>query len=161
RPPANSRATSVPSYVTSDGFTAIIPGRTKVGDEQNSRRLGLLDIDAGRVTWLKTTVADTVRAPSQINSLGWNASGTRAAIFSVTYDFKNRYIHTVGADGRLSQVDLLRDSAWVAGPGFGQAGWLDDNAIWFVSEESGYSQLYKANADGAGKSALTSGKFEV
>jgi dipeptidyl aminopeptidase/acylaminoacyl peptidase len=161
RPATSTRRADVPAYVTSDGFTTLLPARTKVGDEQNVRRAGLLDLSAGSITWLRATPADTARTPSQLNVIGWNDSGTRAALFSVTYDFKTRYIHTVGTDGRLALVDELRDSAWTSGPCFGCAGWIDDATVWYASEASGYAHLYSARADGGNKTALTSGSWEV
>jgi dipeptidyl aminopeptidase/acylaminoacyl peptidase len=139
----------------------MLPARTKVGDEQSARRAGLLDYSTGRITWLRTTPADTTRAPSALSVIGWNDAGTRASLFSVTYDYKTRYVHTVGADGRLTLVDELRDSAWTNGPCFGCGGWVDDNTLWFASEVSGYAHLYSARADGSAKRALTSGSWEV
>ena len=161
RPAAAARNVGVPSYVTADGFTTLINARTKVGDEQPARRVGMLELATGRVTWLRTTPADSVRAASQLTWLGWNDAGTRAALFSVTYDYKTRYIHTIGTDAKLTLVDELRDSAWTNGPCFGCGGWIDDQTVWFVSEASGYAHLYKVGADGGAKAALTSGKWEL
>jgi hypothetical protein len=39
----------------------------------------------------------------------------------------------------------------VNGPCFGCTGWTPAGKAWFVSEESGYSHIYSANADGSAK----------
>ncbi len=60
-------------------------------------------------------------------------------------------------------VDRLRDEAWVVGFGFGGGafGWINNNTIWFQSEESGYAHLYTYDFTTSKKQALTSGKYEV
>jgi carbon starvation protein len=162
RTAASVRRADVPNYVTADGFSAMIPARTKVGDEQNARRAGVLTLATGDIVWLKPTLADTVRAPSQLNTLGWNDDGTTAALFSVTYDFKVRYLHAVdAASGRLTLVDELRDTAWVAGPCFGCGGWTDTETMYYVSEATGYAHLYTVKRDGSAKTAVTSGRWEL
>jgi dipeptidyl aminopeptidase/acylaminoacyl peptidase len=158
----NARRADVPNYVTADGYSAMIPTRSKVGDEQTARRAGILTLSSGAITWLEATPADTARAPSQLSTLGWNDDGATLALFSVTYDFKRRYIHTIdAASARMTLVDELRDSAWVAGPCFGCGGWLDRETLWFVSEESGYAHLYTMRRDGSAKTAVTSGAWEL
>lgn len=39
--------------------------------------------------------------------------------------------------------------------------WVNDNTIWFQSEESGYSHLYTYDLALGKRQALTSGKYEV
>jgi len=54
----------------------------------------------------------------------------------------------------------LHNDAWINWQ-FNDLGWLKDNrTLWYLSEESGYSQLYVKPVDGTAK-ALTAGKFEV
>jgi hypothetical protein len=51
-------------------------------------------------------------------------------------------------------------NAWINW-NFNDFGWLKDNrTLWYLSEQTGYSQLYSKPLDGKAK-ALTSGKFEV
>jgi len=158
----NARRADVPNYVTADGYSAMIPTRSKVGDEQTARRAGILTLATGQITWLQATPADTVRAPSQLSTLGWNDDGATLAVFSVTYDFKRRYLHTVdAATARMTLVDELRDTAWVAGPCFGCGGWVDNETLWFVSEATGHAHVYTVRRDGSARTAVTSGAWEI
>jgi dipeptidyl aminopeptidase/acylaminoacyl peptidase len=159
----NERAlqTRIPNWVTESGYVEEISGRSKVGDFQSSGRVAFMSLPSGDVRFLRLA-ADTTQVPSSASVLGWNAAGTMALVFSVSSDFKERWLHTVTADGTLQRVDVLRDSAWVNGPCFGCGGWYDDGRrFWFVSEADGFAHLYTMAADGSDRRQLTSGRWEV
>jgi dipeptidyl aminopeptidase/acylaminoacyl peptidase len=162
-PNQRSLQTRVPNYVTTSGYTDNIDSRPKVGDEQSSGRMAFMSLPSGDIQLLNTTPSDTARRAAFTAVLGWNPQGTRALVFSTADDFKTRWIHTVGADsGKLTTVDVLRDTAWVAGPCFACGGWFDDGRrVWYVSEATGYAHLYSANPDGGDKRQLTSGNWEL
>jgi dipeptidyl aminopeptidase/acylaminoacyl peptidase len=91
----------------------------------------------------------------------WSKDGHSLAIQLRAIDNKDRWITTVdfGAHALVLQ-HRLSDAAWINW-NFNEFGWEDDNTtLWYVSEETGYSQLYAKKA-GAKASALTHGKFEV
>ena len=156
-----TKGSDVPDYVTVDGYPRMIPGRTKVGDAQGSQKVGHIEIATGKVTWVKLTPSDSVRAGGA-NVGPWSDDGRFALLFVTTSDFKHRYIWAVAsAAGATTMVDSLKDEAWVNGPCFGCIGWTPEGKAWFVSEESGYSHIYSANPDGTGRQALTSGDWEV
>ncbi len=153
-------ATRVPNYVTESGYTEDINSRTKVGDFQNGGRVAFMSLPAGTVRFLNLAEGGI---PSQAQVVGWTDDGAKALVFSTSADFKTRRIHTVGAeDGALKLMDTLRDTAWVAGPCFGCAGWIDGGRrLYFVSEADGYAHLYTMAADGSDRKQLTQGRFEV
>jgi dipeptidyl aminopeptidase/acylaminoacyl peptidase len=161
-PNERALATRVPNYVTESGYTEDINGRTKVGDFQNGGRIAFMSLPSGDVKFLRVN-GDGGTATSSAQVLGWNEDGTRALVFSTSTDFKNRWIHTVGADdGSLKLMDTLHDSAWVAGPCFGCGGWYDGGKrFYFVSEADGYAHLYTMAADGGDRRQLTRGPWEV
>ena len=129
---------------------------------QDGGRIAYVPLTRGEPTWLALFPGDTANAPGLAQVTGWNDDGTKALVFAVSFDWKTRYIYTVGAKGALTALDTLRDSAWVDGPALGEAGWLDGGRrIWFVSEADGYAHLYTMAADGGDKKQLTSGKWEV
>lgn len=158
----DQRAGIVPNYVTASGFTEDIPNRTKVGDAQPVTRIGFQSLPKGDVQWLRTIDTDSLIANS--NVVTWNDAGTQALVVGSSRNFKTRQLSTVdAATGALKAVEILRDSAWVGGPcGFGCAGYYSGGArIYWVSEASGYAQLWSANADASDKKNLTNGTFEI
>jgi dipeptidyl aminopeptidase/acylaminoacyl peptidase len=155
-----SRNSDVPEYVTVDGYPRFIPSRNKVGDAQNTTKIGHLDLATGTLTWLDLTTDKKGVAQARVGD--WSDDGRFVLISATTADFKTRTIFAVASSGaKLSTVDVLRDEAWVNGPCFGCTGWTPDGRVWFVSEATGYAHLYSAMPDGSAKTALTSGAFEV
>jgi dipeptidyl aminopeptidase/acylaminoacyl peptidase len=158
----NPRATTVPRWVTTSGFTEEIRARGKVGENQSGGRVAFMSLPGGAPRWLDVVPGDSVRPPATVSTLGWSDDGRRALLSVVAQDWKTRWLHTVGADsGALRTVDTLRDTAWVQGPCFGCGGWLADGRIWFVSEADGHAHLYTVAADGGDKRQRTSGEYEV
>lgn len=51
-PGTGTKNTIVPNYVTESAYTEDIPGRNKVGDNQNRTRLALIDVATGEVKWV-------------------------------------------------------------------------------------------------------------
>ncbi|KZC17829.1 peptidase S9 [Rhodanobacter sp. FW510-R12] len=91
----------------------------------------------------------------------WSDDGSQLAIQLRAIDNKDRWIASVDF-GRhvLVGQHRLTDEAWVNW-NFNDFGWLRDNrTLWYLSEHSGWSQLYVKPLDGKAK-ALTSGRFEV
>jgi len=54
----NATQTIVPDWVTADGYTADLTVRSKVGDEQGSSRIGLLDTATGEIAWIDVAPAE-------------------------------------------------------------------------------------------------------
>lgn len=91
----------------------------------------------------------------------WSEDGANLAIQLRAIDNKDRWIASVDfARHALVDQQRLHDDAWINW-NFNDFGWLKDNrTLWYLSEESGYSQLYTKTLDGKAR-ALTSGRFEV
>src|SRR3546814_21061658 len=61
------------------------------------------------------------------------------------------------ANAKLQSRHRLHDDPWINW-NYNEFGWMPDNrTLWLLSEQSGYSHLYLAGADGKAR-ALTSGK---
>lgn len=98
------------------------------------------------------------------------AEDSKALVVVRSLDNKDRWIMLLdAAKGNLKLLDWQHDEAWVGGPGIvgwnfspGNIGWFaDNNTIYFQSEETGFSHLYKMNVETGEKVALTNGKFEI
>jgi dipeptidyl aminopeptidase/acylaminoacyl peptidase len=97
----------------------------------------------------------------------WSENGKNAVAVARSVDNKDRWILRLDLPNRtVKLLDRQRDEAWVGGPGIGygpgEIGWmLDQERVWFHSEEAGYSHLYTVDVRMGEKKALTSGKFEI
>jgi dipeptidyl aminopeptidase/acylaminoacyl peptidase len=158
-----TKATIVPNYVTSSGFTEDINSRTKVGDAQGKSRVGMLTVATGEVRWFHPLPGDSSGVFGNVSSWGWNDAGTHALIQADTREYDRRVISLVdAATGTATPINTLEDTAWVAGPCGSCGGWLPGTqGIWWVNEADGWAHLYVAGADGGSVRQLTRGPWEV
>jgi dipeptidyl aminopeptidase/acylaminoacyl peptidase len=92
----------------------------------------------------------------------WSSDGKHAVVQVRAGDNKDRWIMKLdAATQKLSLISRMHDDAWIGGPGSFSLGWINNNELWFVSEESGYSHVYAYNFTTQNTRALTSGKYEV
>ncbi|SEI69834.1 S9 family peptidase [Frateuria terrea] len=93
--------------------------------------------------------------------IAWSADGSNLAIQLRAIDNKDRWIASVDfVRHALVNQHRLHDEAWINW-NFNDFGWLKDGrTLWYLSEETGYSQLYVKSLGGKAE-ALTSGRFEV
>jgi dipeptidyl aminopeptidase/acylaminoacyl peptidase len=161
QPAANQRQAEVPQFVTSTGYVENLRGRTKVGDVIGKQRVLWVSLPSGKATPLKVYGSDSTSG--FVNLAGWNDDGSRAALFVYPENHKSRILYSVRSDSALmSTVETLRDSAWVGGPCSSCAGFYDGGKrLWYVSESTGYAQLYSSDATGRDVRPLTNGKWEV
>ncbi|MCH8501798.1 MAG: prolyl oligopeptidase family serine peptidase [Aliidiomarina sp.] len=102
------------------------------------------------------------RWSAQDGNINWKADGSAVAIMLRAWDNKDRWIATVDfAEGQLVSQHRLHDEAWI-NRDFNAFNWLpNQNALWYLSEESNYSHLYVKNLDNNRVSQLTSGRYLV
>jgi dipeptidyl aminopeptidase/acylaminoacyl peptidase len=161
---AEPKRAVVPNYVTTTGYTESIDTRIKVGDAQIKRRVGMIGLGTGAVTWLRPIAGDSSDTYASLTDFGWNDDGTAALIVAVPRDYTSRHLVRVDADSgaRSTPIDVHRDSAWVGGPCGGCGGWLaGSSGVWFVSESDGFAHLYTVAVDGTRRVQRTRGKWEV
>ena len=90
----------------------------------------------------------------------WNADGSQVALMLEAWDNKTRWLTTIDfSDKTLVTQHKLHDDAWINWS-FNEFGWVGNNALYYLSEESGYSHLYHKTLDSKAIQ-LTSGEFEV
>ena len=97
-------------------------------------------------------------------AIHWSEDGRHVAVLVRAVDNKDRWLTTVDLAGaKLRALHRLNDPKWVNW-NFNEFGWLPQadgsaGALWFLSEQSGYSHLYVS--DNGTPRALTSGNWEV
>jgi dipeptidyl aminopeptidase/acylaminoacyl peptidase len=159
-PTAPAKNTIVPNFVSDSGYTEDIPGRTNVGDSQGASKLAILNVETGEVKWVDEPPKKAAAAMPV-----WSDDGTKAVIAARSSDNKDRWIFALDpATGKTRVLFTLHDDAWVIG-GQGAAnglGWMKNGReVYFVSEKTGFAQLYAVAFEGGEPRALTSGKWEV
>jgi dipeptidyl aminopeptidase/acylaminoacyl peptidase len=101
--------------------------------------------------------------PVDVQALTWSDDGSRLAVMLHSYDNKDRWIATWEPGSRkLTPRHRLTDPAWINWD-FNVQGWLKDNeTLYFLSEEGGWSRLYLLSAKTGKIRPLTpEGHFEV
>ncbi len=99
----------------------------------------------------------------EVPGLLWSDDGRQLAVELRARDNKDRWIATFDTnDGKLEPRHRLTDPAWINWD-FNEFGWLRDNeTLWFLSEETGSSQLYTLSTRTGEKRALSpAGRYEV
>ena len=99
----------------------------------------------------------------------FSADGKNCVIDVRSLDNKDRWITQIDLKkGNVIELEHQYDEAWIGGPGIsewnfekGTLGFLDNETIYFQSEETGYSHLYTLNINSKKKTQLTNGKWEV
>ncbi|MBJ6981739.1 S9 family peptidase [Luteimonas sp. MC1572] len=179
----------MPQYVTESGYEEFEDVRTRVGRADPApQSFWLVSVADGQVRELKTDslpgiTADPLAAlrkaagqdalkghravrieaggPDGITDAArWSDDSRGLALMLHSVDNKDRWLATVDlAQARLQPVHRLTDAAWINW-GFNDFGWMPDGGdLWFLSEESGWSHLYRAS--GGRARALTSGRWEA
>jgi dipeptidyl aminopeptidase/acylaminoacyl peptidase len=182
--------TIVPNYVTESGFTEDIPARSKVGAQQTSYEMMIYDILKDTVVAIRTdglpgiqetpafrndypakSAKDSKTPKAENRGVAifgpyWSDTGKNNVVIIQSIDNKDRWLASIDIAARqFRPIDRWHDDAWVSGPanGFGSTttGWINDNLLWFLSEESGFSHLYSYDMTTGKRQAITSGKYEV
>jgi dipeptidyl aminopeptidase/acylaminoacyl peptidase len=179
--------TIVPNFVTNTGYTESQSARAKVGSVEYKRILKIFDRQRDTVYDIQTkNLPGLDKIPEfladypekdfswferKVTCAGvyWSDNGNYAMVELRTLDHKDRWIALLDLNtGILDILDHQHDEAWIGGPGIESLwddqgiGWLSDNEhVWFQSEATGYSHLYKVNIKNKKKTALTSGEYEI
>ncbi len=114
----------------------------------------------------KSEVEKALKAPDlralEVEEAEWSADASRVALQLHAHDNKDRWIVSIDvADPKPATQHRLSDEAWINYT-HNDFGWLTDNrTLWYLSEESGYSQLYTKTIGERRARALTGGTYVV
>jgi dipeptidyl aminopeptidase/acylaminoacyl peptidase len=185
-------ATKLPHYVTESGYQEPEEGRPLVGrNAPLPHTLWLVDVASGKPRKLsfaslpgigadplaalrEAAGKDPLKGDRAVRietdgdgsgpAIHWSGDSRNVAVLVRAIDNKDRWIATVDtATGTLQSRHRLHDDAWINWD-FNDFGWMrDGRTLWYLSEESGWSQLYTLDTSTAGGRArqLTSGRWEV
>jgi dipeptidyl aminopeptidase/acylaminoacyl peptidase len=116
---------------------------------------------------LGRTPASTER-DIQMSAPVWSEDGTKAVISARSADNKDRWLFALDPPtGKTRVLVNIHDDAWVGGPqgAANTLGWMkNDREVFFISEKTGYAQLYAVPFDSSASGeprALTTGNWEM
>ena len=183
--------TQVENYVSKSGWSTTKNARPKVGRPDNKHNLyvynlladtsilitidklsGVFNKPAFIRDYVNVDFLNQLETPKNViyHDPIFNKKGDKAIIEIRSFDNKDRWVTILDlSTGKLKEIDHQHDEAWIGGPGIsgwnsvrGNMGWMDnDNAIWYQSEQTGYSHLYMCSIKNLKKKALTKGDYEV
>jgi len=155
-----AKTSMVPSYVTRSGYTESVPSHTKAAENPTAYKLGVMKTDTGEVTWV-----DYGQGERQINpgQWLWSPDGKKCLLQGEAEDRKDAWLWLLdAATGKTTPVENVHDEAWVGPLGLtGIVWWPDSRHVSYISEKSGYAQLYELAIDSKEIRPLTEGKYEV
>lgn len=104
--------------------------------------------------------------PVEVEQILWHPDGRYAALQLHSWDNKDRWIAILDGDQsdapRLRSIHHLSDPQGWINWSFNEMGWLRGRpALYFLSEESGYSQLYLHSLEDGSTRRLTHGEWVV
>ncbi|HAN77597.1 MAG TPA: S9 family peptidase [Bacteroidales bacterium] len=180
-----TKDTKVPLWITKSGYVESTNARPKVGYDDGTVMLGIIDLKLDSTYWIKTDqlpgindlpkfYSEYPNAPKQINRKtnavfsGFSATGEALIVLNGS-DNKDRWIALLDLKTGIPKVlDWQHDEAWIGGPGIdsyfsgGNVGWMpDQKSVWYQSEADGFSHIYTVNTATLNKTQLTKGKFEI
>ena len=181
----------MPEYVTDSSWVETREVRAHVGQTTRAAtEVVLLDLEKHErheldlsvfpgivedpLAWLSENDAEPAESPADddtpdatprdvtVWNVTWAPDASSVVFMARSHDNKDRWIARVSVASKvLESLHHLRDEAWINWR-FNQLGWLDDSSgVWFLSEETGWSQLYWWSAEDASVHALTEGRFEI
>jgi dipeptidyl aminopeptidase/acylaminoacyl peptidase len=100
--------------------------------------------------------------PLSIGRIEWNDSGSYALCHARSLDNKDDWLLCIDArERRLIEVEHRHDEAWINRQ-LRDSGWIpDSDRIWYVSEATGWAQLYVHDVASGESTPLTRGEREV
>jgi dipeptidyl aminopeptidase/acylaminoacyl peptidase len=160
--PGSARRTAVPNWITDTAYVEDLNARANVGDSQARVRLAVIETASGEVKWVDPEPEREVRLGQPV----WSADGSHAFLQSRAADNKDTWILALDpATAKTRVIAREHDDAWVKYPGPTgppAPGWMKNGReVYFVSERTGFDQLYAAPWEGGEPRALTSGRWEV
>lgn len=181
----------MPNYVTDDGVIAAEKVRARVANNrQYKEEIFIIDLKKGEKSALSyeslpdfdtdvlanvkkenyARAGKTYQSKKQARNIHlmqmwfpvkWNAEGSQVALMLEAWDNKTRWLTTVDfANNKLVNQHKLHDDAWI-NYSMNEFDWVGNDALYYLSEETGYSHLYHKALNSKKAKQLTAGKFEV
>ncbi len=124
------------------------------GDQNNVRKIGVLDIAQKKVKWVPMEL-DT------LHSFSWSPSGKNLLLDESAEYANKRSISICHAEDLTTQLVFKEESSLFNFSWIWSSQWINDNSIALTSDESGFCHLYSLNLENKELIQFTSGEWEV
>jgi dipeptidyl aminopeptidase/acylaminoacyl peptidase len=152
----------VPNYVTESAYTEDIAARGNVGDRQSRSTLHVIHARTGAIKAVDYDLGDKGKTVTVFN-VAVSDDGKNFAFLLRGQD--NKDLYRMALDPASAKAKTLvhdHDDAWIGGPAVYHLSFgADDSTLYFQSEKSGYSHVYRVPFSGGEAQALTRGRWEV
>ncbi len=155
--------TLVAHFVTESGYTEERRSRTKVGGQQGTMKMGIVDLEKEKYWFVKTdslpgikdvpafhkeypmtgSRSELIRQGRMVNLQGplWHPTDDKAIVVALSHDNKDRWILLLDPlTGNLDPLDRQHDEAWIGGPGIEGWGYSQGSVGWMPDENSAWFQ---------------------
>lgn len=184
----NDQNTEVPHFISEDGQTYSQKARPKVSQNDPNHELFAYSFGKDSIVKIDLSFLSDIRKKAEyfklygdtasqfekdrniiMHSLKFDENGDKAVFDVRSYDNKDRWLILLDLKSlEAKELEHQHDEAWIGGPGIsnwnmveGTLDWIDDDHIYFQSEETGFSHLYTIDINSGKKIQLTSGQWEV
>jgi dipeptidyl aminopeptidase/acylaminoacyl peptidase len=153
-----TKETMIPTYINGTGYTTTTKARPKSADEGiYQTTLYTADFKTGKI--------EEIKIPAEnIYFRGFYPSpdNTRILCLANGLEGKNQYLFKLDPKTKeATQIYHAHNKAWIGHLSLSELDWIDNNWIYFNSEEDGFSHLYKLNVNTKEKIQITKGKYVV
>lgn len=156
---------------TDSVYSRVIPIEyPKVGQSPSPSRIGVIDIETSKITWMKIEGDPQQHYLVRLEFI----PGTNELLVQQLNRKQNesKILHCNAANGSTAVISSEKDDAWVDViiPGYDKRSvdfsvpvyWLDNGKefLW-TSEKDGWRHLYRMQSDGSKETLVTTGNFDV
>jgi dipeptidyl aminopeptidase/acylaminoacyl peptidase len=161
--PEKGKRANVPEYVTESAYTEDVPAREKVGDVLPATKVASISTSDGEVKWLEHGLKQKdADRDVRYDALVWSEDGSRVVVPARARDNKDWWLLAFDpATGKARVLATEHDDAWVRGPQDAIGFEADNETVFYLSEATGWMQLYAVPFSGGAAKQLTSGEFEI
>lgn len=147
----------VARFIGASSYVELMPTYARVGAPQNHSRMGIYNLESGQMSEFVPPRAGTV------GQIRWAPDGKHGVAWGFSEDHKDAWLF--GFDTATDKASILyteHDNGWVGGAFNSTLGWLPDSSkFYFISENSGFANLYEMGFGEDKATNITSGSFEV
>jgi len=152
----NTKRTEIPHFVTRSGYTKTSPARAKAAEKTKyEQQLYIANLESKKIKKIQLPVKNL-----NIRNFLPSPDPNTFLMVAVSNNRRDGYILLFELNSDKGKVIYhIHNEAWLGYLSLTNIGWLNEQWIYFNSEEDGYAHLFKMNIRSGQKLQLTKGKY--